>query len=230
MKLQIEDITNKPYSMIEPKDIYESLWRCRDFELSHLWQRSVFLTAFILMVYTGYGAVMLNVLNNDSLSSDRSKILLFVGFVILLLGILLSQLWILMAKGSKAWYEMYEQAIYKIEHSEKYASKVVVNDMSSDAVVHGDIENPKEINNCLSSTKAGAYSPSKINVMIGQLSFGVLLIAYLAQTVFMACVVEYNIINSLSTVLIVIIPLLVVLCFSCSFVKARVKSSYMSYK
>jgi len=230
MKLQIEDITNKPYSMIEPKDIYESLWRCRDFELSHLWQRSVFLTAFILMVYTGYGAVMLNVLNNDSLSSDRSKILLFVGLVILLLGILLSQLWILMAKGSKAWYEMYEQAIYKIEHSEKYASKVVVNDMSSDAVVHGDIENPKEINNCLSSTKAGAYSPSKINVMIGQLSFGVLLIAYLAQTVFMACVVEYNIINSLSTVLIVIIPLLVVLCFSCSFVKARVKSSYMSYK
>lgn len=230
MKLQIEDITNKPYSMIEPKDIYESLWRCRDFELSHLWQRSVFLTAFILMVYTGYGAVMLNVLNNDSLSSDRSKILLFVGFVILLLGILLSQLWILMAKGSKAWYEMYEQAIYKIEHSEKYASKVVINDMASDAVVHGDIENPKEINNCLSSTKAGAYSPSKINVMIGQLSFGVLLIAYLAQTIFMACVVEYNIINSLSTVLIVIIPLLVVLCFSCCFVKARVKSSYMSYK
>jgi hypothetical protein len=46
----------------------------------------------------------------------------------------------------------------------------------------------------------------------------------------MACVVEYNIINSLSTVLIVIIPLLVVLCFSCCFVKARVKSSYMSYK
>ena len=230
MKLQIEDITNKPYSMIEPKDIYDSLWRCRDFELSHLWQRSVFLTAFILMVYTGYGAVMLNVLNNDSLSSDRSKILLFVGFVILLLGILLSQLWILMAKGSKAWYEMYEQAIYKIEHSEKYASKVVINDMASDAVVHGDIENPKEINNCLSSTKAGAYSPSKINVMIGQLSFGVLLIAYLAQTIFMACVVEYNIINSLSTVLIVIIPLLVVLCFSCCFVKARVKSSYMSYK
>ena len=229
MKLQIEDITNKPYSMIEPKDIYESLWRCRDFELSHLWQRSVFLTAFILMVYTGYGAVMLNVLNNDSLSSDRSKILLCVGFFILLLGMMLSQLWILMVKGSKAWYEMYEQAIYKIEHSEKYASKVVVNDMSSDAVVHGDIENPKEINNCLSSTKAGAYSPSKINVMIGQLSFGVLLIAYLAQTVFMACVVEYNIINSLSTVLIVIIPLLVVLCFSCCFVNARVKSSYMSY-
>ena len=29
------------YEKILPKDIYESLWRCRDFELNHLWQRSV---------------------------------------------------------------------------------------------------------------------------------------------------------------------------------------------
>lgn len=43
---------------INPKDIYQSLWRCRDFELSHLWQRSIFLTAFLVMCFTGYTALV----------------------------------------------------------------------------------------------------------------------------------------------------------------------------
>ena len=30
---------------ISIKEIHETLWRCRDFELSHLWQRSIFLSA-----------------------------------------------------------------------------------------------------------------------------------------------------------------------------------------
>ena len=29
----------------------ETLWRCRDFELKHLWQRSVFLSAFLILCF-----------------------------------------------------------------------------------------------------------------------------------------------------------------------------------
>ncbi|WP_300232445.1 hypothetical protein [uncultured Alistipes sp.] len=40
---------------ISIKEIHETLWRCRDFELSHLWQRSIFLSAFLILCFTGYG-------------------------------------------------------------------------------------------------------------------------------------------------------------------------------
>lgn len=36
------------------KDLYEKLWKSRDFEISHLWQRSLFLATFIVLVFTVY--------------------------------------------------------------------------------------------------------------------------------------------------------------------------------
>ena len=36
-------------------DVYNFLWRGRDFELSHLWQRSVFLAVFLLGIASVYG-------------------------------------------------------------------------------------------------------------------------------------------------------------------------------
>ena len=99
---------------ISPKDIYASLWRCRDFEISHLWQRSVFLTAFIVMCFTGYGAVLIELCKvyEDKNSISAFYILNLVALVICLFGFILSILWIMMSKGSKAWYEKYENAIY----------------------------------------------------------------------------------------------------------------------
>ena len=46
-------------SKLTAKDFYNEMWHCRDFELSHLWQRSVFLGAFMLAIATGYGALAL---------------------------------------------------------------------------------------------------------------------------------------------------------------------------
>jgi len=68
-------------SKIRLKDVYESLWKCRDFELLHLWQRSIVLTLFLVMCF---------------------------------IGVIFSCLWIMMGKGSKAWYEIYENAITAI--------------------------------------------------------------------------------------------------------------------
>ena len=53
------------------KDIYRAYWHCRDFEITHLWQRSVFLTAFIadeleqsdfIRRYTSFGQKLLRIL------------------------------------------------------------------------------------------------------------------------------------------------------------------------
>lgn len=214
------------YEKIQPKDIYESLWRCRDFELSHLWQRSVFLTAFLLLAYTGYGMLMLQIMTAE-LGLMQIKSLLCVGLFILLVGMLLSQLWIMMAKGSKAWYEVYEHAIYEIEHNPDYASEIVVAKMPEDGVVHGEVISDEKPNDSLWSVNAGAFSPSKINIVIGQLSYAIFLSVYVAQTILMACVDTYMIKDSVTTIMLLLIPLLLIHCFVCHELKQRVHSSYL---
>lgn len=169
---------------IKPKDIYESLWRCRDFELSHLWQRSIFLTAFLVMCFTGYGAVILEVCKDYTTESPAFYILNLVAIIITLLGYVLSILWVMMSKGSKAWYEKYEGAIYKIERDEKYSQQIVVHDMDNDNVMHGSLPPPHAIQNSLLSTDAGKYSVSRINIIIGQVCMILWSILYLLTSSF----------------------------------------------
>ena len=38
---------------ITKKEIYEELWKGRDFEINHLWQRSIFLATFMVGITTG---------------------------------------------------------------------------------------------------------------------------------------------------------------------------------
>lgn len=121
MKFTFENVTKHSASKVEPKDIYATLWRCRDFELSHLWQRSVFLTAFLLLAYTGYGFCVFTQITLDARTHNGAyTIIVVVGLFILFVGMLLSQLWIMMGKASKAWYERYGQAIYELEHDNQF--------------------------------------------------------------------------------------------------------------
>ena len=41
-------------------DLYEKLWASRDFEINHLWQRSIFLATFIVALFTIYFSVLNN--------------------------------------------------------------------------------------------------------------------------------------------------------------------------
>ena len=40
------------------KDLYQHLWEGRNFELSHFWHRSVFLTGIFVVLLAGYGKVI----------------------------------------------------------------------------------------------------------------------------------------------------------------------------
>lgn len=51
-------------------DLYEKLWASRDFEINHLWQRSIFLATFIVALFTIYFSVLNNFISSKSVSED----------------------------------------------------------------------------------------------------------------------------------------------------------------
>ena len=87
-----------------------------------------------------------------------------------LLGTSFALIWIMMAKGSKAWYEVYERYIFEIEREEAEGLKI------PERYRLGALCRPWEMNGNLLSTKAGRYSPSRLNITIGS----VMLTAWLA--------------------------------------------------
>lgn len=177
-------------SKITAKDIRDSLWRCRDFELSHLWQRSIFLTTILILCFTGYGVITMKLLDSIEYNVEPSAYTLNnISLVLCLVNIVFSCLWIMMAKGSKAWYERYENAIDAFDYNEKYVCDEVYNsgirkDQKGKRPIGGfqfknlkQYEKP-EINDCIFTCQGGAYSPSKINIAIGQISFVIWCLAF----------------------------------------------------
>ena len=100
--------------------------------------------------------------------------LICLGFC--LLGIMFSQLWIMMAKGSKRWYERYEDAISSFYHDimngndkfKLFTPELAKLICTQEIRFFGNLYN-REIDNSLLSSKGGEYSVSKVNIFIGQL-------------------------------------------------------------
>ena len=166
---------NNTENKISLKDAYNELWHCRDFELKHLWQRSIFLGAFLLGAFAGYGKLVLQCCEKGNAFGLKNN---SVGFAIALIGLVLSLLWIMLAKGSKAWYERYESAICcftqiaglsEAEHEDLFDN---IKTQKLVAFAYGkDFKQYSEpVSSWLWNTKGGPYSPSKINIAIGHLS------------------------------------------------------------
>ena len=112
---------NRSYKQEMQLENWKRVWQCRDFELSHLWQRSIFLTAFLILIYSGYGIYIQQLLKPIITSSGDIKWITskpihhIIALGMCTMGATLSALWIMMAKGSKFWYECYENKICEIE-------------------------------------------------------------------------------------------------------------------
>jgi bacitracin transport system permease protein len=209
----------------------ERLYKCRDLEITNLWQRSVFLSVFMFLCFSGYGYLVDKIVTRDdyttysivydckgtektTLTNETTSICYalkkcictqkqefatsafkkkptikqsttlamgnynLVAFGIAMMGIVFSILWIAMAKSSKAWYEVYENAISDFEY-ENYSKLGIPYPyvMGNMGLYKNQKDNQKD--NCILSTKAGAYSPSKINIVIGQVSFFIWIIVVL---------------------------------------------------
>lgn len=170
-KIEITD--NNELSL---KEIRETFYHCRDFEITNLWQRSVFLFGFILACFTGYGAILISLLTTGEQKVAYPTLTNLIECVISLIGIVFSIIWIMMAKGSKAWYEIYENAITKIENKnnkqdndnkdKKFLKMSYGYRMGNYCKQYKDY-----LDDSLFSTKGGRYSPSKLNIFIGQVLF-----------------------------------------------------------
>ncbi|WP_407399950.1 hypothetical protein [Treponema sp.] len=151
------------------KDIYNELWRCRDFEITNLWQRSIFLVTFLTACAAGYGTVVLKCLENSEILTKLSFNFICLG--ISYLGLIFSILWIMMAKGSKYWYERYENSICEMfEYPDELLEENLIEKINS-IPYYGNLKQPKKTSFFLISSDPGEYSVSRINCFIGVICF-----------------------------------------------------------
>lgn len=138
------------------KDVRGNFYQLRDFEITHLWQRSIFLAALLAVSFSAYGALV-----SMLLKKEQADVLVIheVCCGVALLGVVSSIIWVMMAKASKAWYEVYEKRVWDIEQEkslgipEKYRM--------------GEGCSLSSIDSNLLTTKAGCYSVSRLNIFIG---------------------------------------------------------------
>ena len=214
------------YHKFSPRDLYDELWRGRDLEIKNLWQRSVFLSVFLILVVSGYGILFskifdgsIGVFHNGYYSLPSMVHLAFV--VLSSLGMCLSLLWIGMAKGSKYWVECYENSI-DIMLGEKWENCVFSKELISlwksndDKLRESDDDQLRLCHGCLGekendcnflSTNGGKFSVSRINVLIGQVFFIVfIVVSFFHLSWLIADLAQYGYFRFLSIVLVFISP------------------------
>lgn len=149
------------------KMILDNLYRCRDLEINNLWQKGVFLGPFLVLCFTGYGFLLHELLGEKIFSLKMN----FLCIALCLVSATFSILWIYMFKGSKAQYELCERAISNYEQRElKIPYGYAMGTLRPDEI---------DFNRDLFSTKAGKFSPSKINIVIGQVSLWIWIYCFL---------------------------------------------------
>lgn len=161
------------------KDIQEVLWAGRALELNSQWQRSILLGTFLALSYAGYGMLMVQERARELLLN--SQLIHWQALGIALFGMVFAYLWICMAKGSKAWYEMYEdmislygELIVETEKGEdSQRSHIIKTFAGFNHWQHPSFQKSNESHArdtyCL-STEQGRFSPSRINIAVGIVS------------------------------------------------------------
>lgn len=171
--------TSSGEGLIGYREIFERIWQCRDFELSTLWQRSVLLGAFMVAAYAGYGALILNVFEKSNRVAWWGTLnLMAIG--VCCFGLILSVLWIMMLKGSKTWYEIYERAIddFCKTYPEAFKAEIVTkprvikcSELAGFGIIwNGTHTSQIDVSNGLFNGFSGCYSVSRVAILIGQVS------------------------------------------------------------
>lgn len=115
-----------------------------------------------------------------------------------------------MTKGSKAWVEYSEGQInYAQEHNkDSIFSSSISNDFPKHGKTDTEYTNKMKWNKCIFSTNGGQFSPSRINIMVGIISF-VCFVIYWILTRFLFCIYRFvsifPIIDLIFTILLLIL-------------------------
>ena len=179
MHIHVEDPVSKAISEMSPsklsvRDIYLRLCACLDREIELVWKRATFLTAFLIAAFAGYGGLIATYLGAENHAGDFA-IVSIAAIGIAFVGMALSVIWIMMAKGSKAWQEHYEKVIECFVKN--HASKDELQDIcASGNYLQGNPDptikkyelSREKISGGLFNCSGGPYSVSTIVIGMGQ--------------------------------------------------------------
>lgn len=158
--------------------ILDRLYQCRELEITTQWQRSVFLAAFIILLFTGYAKLIELFFSRNIAYLPLHWTGLILAFLIFIFGIL----WLAMAKGSKRWTDIYETKIFLYEEKrrvnipEQFKCKTErfcknYNDKfrpsPPNALCCYKKDDLLEKKNSFGSFGSATVSTSKVNIMIG---------------------------------------------------------------
>ncbi|MBR4624795.1 MAG: hypothetical protein IKO56_04570, partial [Alphaproteobacteria bacterium] len=153
-----EQTNSSDNSKDDLKDLYKRYCDCRDQEIENFWKKTTYIWTLLTVCFTAYGLLVSNKMN--------SNYFLFYNSITCFLGITLSFIWLWMAKATKAWYEVYEMAIWEIdnfgpkcEHDNQY---MIQNFWS--LKTKEDFAQKSRIEKMFSTRD---FSPSKIVIAIG---------------------------------------------------------------
>lgn len=97
---------------------YKILYQAYADEIRNLWQRSIFLGAFMTLAWGGYGALQLKFIDKVSDKSFALGAYHYYSILLCFVIIILSLLWVAMAKGSKFVQEAHEKHIENLNFDE----------------------------------------------------------------------------------------------------------------
>lgn len=164
---------------LSTKDVYFRLCTCLDREIELVWKRAVFLTAFLIAAFAGYGGLIATYLGAEKHHAGDFAVVSIAAIGIAFVGMALSIIWIMMAKGSKAWQEHYEKVIecFVANHKSGEVDLFAQGDYRK-LIKEGRLEGSSDkqlglqkIGSFFISTTGGRFSVSKIVIVLGQLFF-----------------------------------------------------------
>ncbi|MCF0216238.1 MAG: hypothetical protein HUK21_07165 [Fibrobacteraceae bacterium] len=191
--------SNEDKNRLTKKELYQLYWHCRDFEIDKLWQRAMLLAPMLILCYTGYGAFFIksfvdNNGINQCLCDGTQPANHIIALLIACMGMILSVFWILMMKASKAWVEVYEQAISAMDSNGSLYPKGFENAGDFHMEKLPEYKKANKFNSCIFSTKGGCFSPSRINIAVGIFSFVVCFFLFIFHSINYFCFSNFSII------------------------------------
>lgn len=187
---------------VSHKELRETFYRLRDFEISNLWQRSIFLSALLVLFFSAYGLLVSKLLEEGSTNTILYN---EISAVLALFATSFSIIWIMMAKGSKVWYEVYERKICNIEQESDLQ-------IAKEYQMGADIK-PWDLDASIWTNKAGSYSVSKLNIVIGRFLLYIWLLIFVFHWLFILVILLNQGINEGGVHWWVLIALLFIILF-----------------
>lgn len=223
-------------------ELYKVLYNAYADEIKNLWQRSVFLGAFMVLVWSGYGALQLKAIElkivenltqsaqNCAQNAEQTLNLVYVTTSIGLCAVIivLSWLWIAMAKGSKFVQEAHEEHIKNFDFQNDDIKNLFCDLDSYEYAKHIDSQvntkdktlNPKLKDSLLfyGVLQPYRYSPSKINIALGWVSYLLGIVLFIVHIISIFCTTLCPIGYA------VLVTLIIVALYSClTFIKSHLK-------